>query len=44
MTLLILFLLCLALMALPYALMILGAILPYVLAAMACMWLLHACC
>lgn len=44
MTLLLLVLLALALMAAPFVLMIAGALLPYVLAAMACMWLFHACC
>ncbi len=43
-TLILLALVCLALMLAPFVLMIVGALLPYVLAFMACMWLFHACC
>lgn len=44
MTLLVLVLLALALMLAPFVIMIVGALLPYVLAFMAVMWLYHACC
>ena len=43
-TLILIALACLALMLAPFVLMIAGALLPYVLAAMAFIWLFHACC
>ncbi len=43
-TLILIALVCLALMLAPFVLMIVGALLPYVLAFMAVMWLFHACC